>query len=210
MIKILLVDDHQLFLDGIGSIFENNKEIVVSGVVNSGQAALDFLEQSSVDVVVLDINMPPGMNGIETMKEIKVKFPAIKVLILSMHKEGKYIRELFNMGAHGYILKDKSKEELEHAIYKVREGGPYYNLELLSIMQNVPELPENPLDQLSSREKEVLTLIGMGLTSKDVGKELFIHPTTVDTHRRNLLQKLDVSNDKYLVRIAIKYGLVEL
>lgn len=209
MINVLLADDHHMFIDGMKAMLEKEKDIKVVGDASNGDEVLSFLEKNLVDVVVLDIEMPET-NGIETAKIIRKEYPKVKVLILSMYNKKTFILELMKAGAAGYILKDKSKEELIGAIYNVYKGQPHFGLEILSQI-TLPEPSETNAEvQLSEREIEVLCLIAEGMTTKEVSKKLFISEATVNTHRRNLLQKIEVPNDKFLVRYAIKHKLVDL
>ena len=158
-------------------------------------------------MVVLDIRMPE-LNGIETTKIIKKEYPNTKVLILTMYNQKDFIMQLMRVGASGYILKNKSSEELLMAIHNIHKGHSHYGLEILNTATSISNTTEEV--NLTKREEEVLILIAEGQTTKEISAKLNIAEPTVNTHRRNLLQKLEVPNDKYLVRYAIKHGLVSL
>lgn len=213
MIKILLVDDHKMFIDGLRAFLEKDEKIDIVGEALSGEATMVFLEKNPVDVVVLDIEMK-GINGVETTALIKKKFPKTRVLILSMHKKKRFIVGLFKAGASGYVLKNKSKEELLGAIYNVYEGRPHFGLEVLKVASSIDE-PQSQYDyepevKLTERETEVLILVAKGFTTQAISDQLFISKLTVNTHRRNLLQKLDLPNAQHLVIYAIKNGLISI
>lgn len=209
MIKVLLADDHRLMRDGIKSILLQEKEIEILGEASNGIEVLRFLERTPVDVAVIDIEMP-GMDGIETTKIIRKEHPKTKVLILSMYKRKSFILQLMKAGAAGYILKEKSQQELISAIHNVYRGNSHYGIEVLNQVTKLDRENSEPDVQLSNRELEVLCLIAEGMTTKEISVELNRSEATVNTHRRNLLHKLEVPNDKHLVRYAIKHKLVKL
>ncbi|MEM9823932.1 MAG: response regulator transcription factor [Bacteroidota bacterium] len=214
MIKLLVADDHQIVIDGIYSILENENEVEIEVVAtaHSGLEVLEILKKQNVDVAILDINMP-GKNGLETTQLIKEKHPKIKILILTMYKEEEKVLELFEAGADGYILKDRGKEDLVHAIRKVQKGDVYFGEEVSKILVNAlsherkaAQKPSDP--KLTKRETEIIKLLADGLTTAEIAEQLFISPTTVETHRRNLLSKLELKNTPLLVRYAVQKGIV--
>jgi two-component system response regulator NreC len=211
LIKVLLVDDHQIIIDGLKSLLQNNDDIIVAGEANNGRETLRILGILKVDVVLMDIDMPV-MNGIDALKEIKRTLPAIKVIILSMHQEAGMIKSLMAIGADGYILKSTSQDELIGAIRKVAGGQPYFSAEvtlsLLNNTQNNPSSSKQPTEMLTDREEEILKLIAEGFSNKEIGNKLFISHRTVDTHRTNLMKKLNANNIAGLISYAIKNGLV--
>ncbi len=208
-IKVLLVDDHQLIIDGLKSLLKNTDEIVVTGEANNGREALRLLDILNIDLVLMDIDMPV-MNGIDALKEIKKVKPGIKVIILSMHDESGMIKNLLAIGADGYLLKSASQEELISAIKKVSDGNKYFSTEVtLSLLNGSRENLQTSKQQveiLTSREEEILKLIAQGFSNKEIGVKLFISHRTVDTHRTNLMKKLNTSNIAGLISYAIKSG----
>lgn len=210
MINVFLSDDHKLFLDGLKAILEMDSDINIIGEALDGEALIAKLEDSSkkIDVLVLDIEMPK-LNGVNAAKEIVEKFPDIKILIISMYNKKNYIVNLMKIGVSGYILKNKSKENLLNAIRQIHSGNPYFGLEVLTAASSKRNASE-PTEPLTKREIEVLCKIGEGYTTNQIAKQLGIGQTTVITYRRNLLLKLDKPNDKHLVRYAIKMGYIEL
>lgn len=210
-IKILLVDDHQIILDGIKSLLKQNEEFLIAGEANNGRDALRFIQQIDVDVVLMDIDMPV-MNGIDALKEISKNHPKIKVIILSMHQEAGMIKSLMNIGAQGYLLKSCSQDELVNAIRKVSSGHSYFSTEVTHSLLNSNlgnQQVASPVNEmLTDRETEIIKLIAEGFSNKEIGSKLFISHRTVDTHRTNLMKKLNVGNIAGLISYAIKNGIV--
>jgi len=153
----------------------------------------------------------PEMDGIEATKQIKTHFPEVKIVILTMHDEQSLVKKLLEIGADGYILKNSSKTELEMAIRQIQSGKKHFSSEVTMILleEESPAEVNAQLKQLTEREIEILKLISEGLSNKEIGDQLFISHRTVDTHRTNLMKKLDVHNVAGLIRFAIKNGLVE-
>ncbi len=209
MIKILLADDHQMFIDGMKSFLKTEPNIEVVGQALNGEDILQELQRMAVDVIIMDVRMP-NMDGIEATRRIKQLYPDVKVLVLSMFNEKSYISQLMELGASGYILKEKSYEELVMAINNVYAGKPHFGLEVLTTATTVsPEDTEHDIS-LTKREIEVLIKIAEGHTSEEIARLLIVQKTTIDTHRRNLLDKLGLKRSTQLVRYAIKKGYVNL
>lgn len=209
-IKVLLVDDHQLIIDGLKSLLKNTDEIVVVAEANNGREALRILDMLEIDVVLMDIDMPV-MNGIDTLKEMQKLNSRFKVIILSMHQEAGMIKSLMSIGAHGYLLKSCAQDELISAIRKVAAGQQFFSPEVtLSLLNPTPNNPlnTNQPELLTDRETEILKLIAEGFSNKEIGSKLFISHRTVDTHRTNLMKKLNSSNIAGLISYAIKNGIV--
>jgi two-component system response regulator NreC len=207
--NILLTDDHQIIIDGLKSLLKNSDEINVLAEANNGREALRILGILSVDVVLLDIDMPV-MNGIDALKEIRKHYRDVKVIILSMHNEAGMIKSLIELGANGYLLKSCTQDELIGAITNVAAGHSYFSTDVTLALLN-PATTSNPdkkNEWLTERETEILKLIAAGFSNKEIGDRLFISHRTVDTHRTNLMKKLDVSNIAGLISYAIKNGIV--
>jgi len=211
MIKILLADDHSMFLDGLKSILKAEKDIKVIGIAVNGEEAVSFIEQNEVDVAVLDINMP-SVSGIEAARIISAN-STTKILILSMHDDYEFIDEVIDAGCQGYILKNKGHEELINAIHRVHNGKPYFSKRITQKILEERMAPKKrvvePLVKLTKREIEVLKLIAQEYTSPEIADKLFIVEATVNTHRRNLISKLGVRNSLGLVRYALKNNLID-
>jgi len=209
-IKVLLVDDHIIIRDGIRFMLRKEPDISIVAEANNGVEAIDYLENNTnnIDVVLLDINMPE-LNGIDAAEIITKRFKNIKILALTMHAEESYIVSMLKAGSLGYILKESSKEDLVVAIKTIALGNKYYSNEVSVTMINSLMKEDKPKKiEISKREEEVLKLIVDGLTSVEIATELNISNRTVETHRRNILHKLDVRNTAELVRYAIEHDLI--
>ncbi|HPE56601.1 MAG TPA: response regulator transcription factor [Bacteroidales bacterium] len=209
MIHILIVDDHQVVLDGLKSMLDKSGDITVAGQALSGPDALEFLKSNPVDVALIDINLP-GMDGIELCKKIIADHPDIKVLALTTFNEVSFIKNMMKSGASGYLLKNTGADELITAIKTVSTGEQYLSPEVQqklvssSIGQDTPSF----IPKLTRREKEVLKLITEELTTREIAEKLFISEATVETHRLHLLNKLAARNTAGLVKTAIQKGLI--
>lgn len=209
MIRIIIADDHQMFIDGLKLIIRSFKNIEVVGEAVNGNDVLALLENTPADIAMLDINMP-GKDGIETAKEIHKKFPGVKVLIVSMHKQKEFITRLVSAGVSGYILKNTGAKELHDAIRVIHAGGEYFGeeitAEILHSMRNRDTLPDTP--QFSKRELDVLKLLNEELTTQEIADKLFISFHTVESHRKNMLMKAGVKNTAGLIRYGMNVGLI--
>ncbi|MCY2685947.1 response regulator [Salinimicrobium sp. TH3] len=214
-IKIILADDHQMFLDGLSSLLSQLKEVQVLAAVKSGNEVLEKLKELSPDLVIVDLNMPV-LNGIETTKAIKSKYPQIRILGLTMENDLDSVTAMLEAGASGYILKNTGKAELEMAIMQVMKGDPYLSQSISTqlaqnLLQNFQQRKEqeNELDVLTERELEILKLIAYENSNTDIADVLFISPKTVETHRKNLMRKIGVKNSLGVYKFALKHKLVE-
>lgn len=205
MIKVLIADDHRLFIDGLKAMLKGTPEIEVVGEAMNGQEVLDFCATNAVDIVIMDISMPV-MDGIDATKQLVKAYPQLKILCLSMHNDRNFISDMLKTGAQGYILKNTGKEELIEALNSLQAGENYLGEEvrktLLNSFMKQDKMP--PTEKLSEREKEVLECIAGGLTTQEIADQLFISKNTVETHRKNLLYKLQAKNTAELVNNAFK------
>lgn len=213
-IRILLVDDHALVREGIRNSLANLEHIEVAGEARDGREALNFLKNNCLDLVIMDISMP-GMGGVEATQLIVEKYPEVNVLILSMHNEESRIREALQAGALGYILKNTSMKELLQAIETVAEGETYFTPEVSrkimnQLVKGKDGYEKNQMVRLTKRETEILKLISEEFTNQEIADKLFISHRTVDTHRRNLIQKLHAKNTAGLVRYAIRHKIAQV
>jgi DNA-binding NarL/FixJ family response regulator len=205
-INILIVDDHQLVIDGLKSMLQINKQFVVKNQALNGVQALEILDSQQDDYhfLLTDVSMPL-MSGIELCKIVKERFPHIKVLVLSMHNNISIIKDALNAEADGYILKNTGQEELIQAIERILENGTYFSQEILPIIIKLygKEKKSDSRHSLSEREREVLSLIIKEYTSKEIAEQLFISKQTVDTHRINIMQKTGCKTLVGLIKYAI-------
>lgn len=209
MIKIAIADDHDLVREGLESLLKDTEDINPVILAKNGRELLDLMNEGSVHVVLLDIDMPE-LNGVETTRELKRIFPDVRILILTMHDEKHFIQQLIGEGAHGYLLKNSSRDELTTAIRLVYSGKNSFSGEVtMKLAASVDSEVSTELSELTSREMEILTQIAKGKSNKEIGEELFISHRTVDTHRTNLMKKLDVNNIAGLIRIAYRNKLIE-
>ncbi|MGK0365785.1 MAG: DNA-binding NarL/FixJ family response regulator [Saprospiraceae bacterium] len=211
-IRILLADDHQILLDGLKSMLEEETDFVIVDTALNGVEALQKLEKQPVDVLLLDLQMP-RMDGIETTVIAKKRFPELKILILTTNDEGSIITEILKKGATGYLLKNTSKQELIRGIRLAHAGKTVLNNQVTTKMvENIRQQAELPkkskLPKITRREQEVLELIAQEFTAQEIADQLFVSLNTIITHRRNLLVKLDVKNSVGLVRKAMENGII--
>ncbi|EGG92975.1 DNA-binding response regulator [gamma proteobacterium IMCC1989] len=204
MIKIILVDDHPLFREGIASRLNMHEGIDVVAEAENGKQLLEKLERCTPDVVMMDISMPE-INGMDALEIVKEKFPGVRVIMLSMHDDKEYIVSVIRSGAEGYLLKDISGEEMIAAIHKVHSGGKYFSGEVAEIL--VQENTADKGDILTTREQLILRLISHGNNDKSIASQLDISARTVETHKRNIKQKLLIDTTSGLVRYAIEHRL---
>ncbi|NNE27938.1 MAG: response regulator transcription factor [Saprospiraceae bacterium] len=206
MIKVLIADDHQILTDGLAALLANDPEVEVVAKCSNGEQVMHRLAENSIDILILDINMP-RLNGIQVMEQISKKGIESKVIVLSMYQQPSYINKMINLGAKGYILKDDSSKQIIGAIKTVHSGNMYLSSEIRSILNSQKEL-KNQIPAITSREKEVLKLIAEGLTTKEISKKLFISVNTVQTHRKHLIEKFSVNNSSAMLSLAKDLGIL--
>ncbi len=216
-IKILLADDHQLILDGINLLLKDAPDIDIVDEANHGDEVLDVLNRRKIDVILMDINMPVK-DGITTTREVKQLYPDVKVLALTMVKEGPIITKMLDAGASGYILKNTSKDELISAIRKVANGSKYFSSDVSEEMMNNFAATKEKMkvanatiqkDHLTAREIEIIKLIVEGYSNAEIAEKLIRSPRTIDTHRTNIMKKINVHNIAGLIKYAMANGLIE-
>ncbi|MBI1343676.1 MAG: response regulator [Terrimonas sp.] len=202
--KVFIVDDHYMVIEGIRSLLQDEKSVEWTGHAMNAESCLAFLKQQQPDVILMDISLP-GKSGIELCKEIKEKYPSVFVIGLSTFNQQSFISKMMDSGASGYILKNATAAEIMEALETVMKGKVYLSHEAADSLKNRAGMA---VPVLTRREKEILALIAEGLTNNEIAQRLFVSPTTVDTHRKNLLLKLDAKNTAALVRIAMEHGLI--
>lgn len=209
-VRIIIVDDHQMFIDGVKSILKNEPNIHFVAEANSGEDAWQIIQQQpGLDLLITDIFMP-GMTGTELTRLVKENFPDIKVLVLSMYNDREIINQIIATDAEGYILKNTGKAELLDAIDKLTTGSTYYSDEIIDIMMDTTTQAVKPVEKdiLSKRELEILNLVCAEYSTVQIASELYISPRTVDTHRKNILRKTGAKTIVGLIRFAIENQLV--
>lgn len=209
MIKIIIADDHQMFLEGLVALFTETEDIKIIGTAVDGDGALQLLATEEIDIVISDISMP-GIDGIELNSRIKKKYPNVKTLILSTFSEPEKIKKLVNNKVNGYLLKNAEKSELLNAIYTIHKGENYFSEEVKDKYTNSffsTEKNTSVTPVLSRREKEILKHIAEEYTTPEIADKLCISQNTVNTHRKNLISKLGVKSVAGLVKYAMNNGL---
>ena len=202
MIEIVIADDHKMFCAGIKSILEDVNDIEIIKSVPNGKLLLEYLQNNTADVILLDINMPE-INGIDASKYILKHYQKTKIIILSMYKQPLVVGELLKIGVQGYILKDTEKGELLKAIRAVSKGIRYYDNRIKDIIMDsyITEIKSGSIN-LTPREQQILALICEGKTTQQIAKKLFISTSTVETHRKNILSKTGTNNALSLAKFA--------
>lgn len=215
MIRLLIVDDHPLVLDGITACLEEEENIEVIGQASNGQEAVEKAHALRPDVVLMDISMPV-MTGLEATVLLTEQLPDCRVLILSMHDETEYIVKIMQAGAAGYVLKDVAPRELLYAIETVHSNNTYFSSKASQMLLKTvthPQEPQTPITEqpskspLTAREKTILTEIAMGKGNKEIASLLNISIRTVETHRQNIKGKLDIHTTAGLTKYALRHGL---
>ena len=211
-IRVLLADDHALVRQGIRSLLEKLDDIEVRGDVSDGREALQLSKTTQPDIVFMDITMP-GLNGLEAVARIKKDCPTTRVIMLSMHAGEEYFQQALESGAAGYLLKDADRMELELAIRTVIRGEIYLTPTVakyaVDAYRQRKEGDQGPLVCLSSRQKEILQLIAEGYANKEIAQRLDLSPRTVETHRAELMERLNIRDVPGLVKFAIHTGLIK-
>ncbi len=209
--QIMVVDDHQMFLDGLKTMLSKEQNLNVAAEANNVKEALEILAKTKVDLVITDINMPVT-SGTELTKQIKREYPHIKVLVLTMYNDREIIHEIIMTEAEGFILKNSNKRELLNAINRIIDNGTYYSNEVISIMTEnyvSKEKIKDRTQELSGREKEIISMICQELTSAEIAEKLYLSPLTVETHRRNILRKTNSRTIVGLIKFAIENKITE-
>lgn len=217
-IKILVVDDHSLVRDGIIAMLESCSDFEVIGEACDGEEAINKAYLMIPDIILMDIILP-GMNGVEAARIIKNKMKEIKILFLSMEVSEDYLNEIIKFGAEGYVLKDIRKSELANAVRMAVTGNPYFSKGISDLVfkryremnsGDAPAKKEAASDKLTEREVEILKLLSQGLSKKEIADQLFISTRTIDAHRSNIMEKLDLKSTVEMVKYAIREQIIQL
>lgn len=214
MIRIIIADDHRIFVDGLSGLLERNPGYCVVGRATDGLEAVALAERLKPDVAILDITMP-GLNGIEAARKILEALPGTRILALSMHANGAFIAEALKCGVLGYLLKDSAFEELDAAIRSVSQGHAYLSSSISDIVvqdyiRHLERHDASVFSVLSPREREVLQMLSEGLVTKQISVRLRVSVKTVETYRKNIMDKLNIHSIAELTKYAIREGITSL
>lgn len=204
-IKVFIVDDHYMVVEGIHSLLQHENSIEWVGHASNASSCISFLQNNTTDVILMDINLP-DKSGIDLCKDVKKMNPGVQVLALSTFNQQSFIEKMLESGASGYLLKNATQEELMEGIKTVVKGKQYLSFDAATALRQAPENSHVPV--ITRREKEVLGLIANGMTNGEIAQQLFISIATVDTHRKNLLAKFDVKNTALLIKMAVQMQLI--
>lgn len=206
-VSVYIVDDHQMLIDGIKALLDNEEDFTIIGESLRCTDALENLKKQKADVLITDINMPE-MNGIQFAHAIRRTNPDQKILALSMFGEKATITDMIDAGVRGYILKNTGKQELITALNKVASGETYFSIEVSEEINRVDEAIDKRYI-LTAREREIVKYVAQGLSHTEIGEKIFISPRTVDTHRTNIMRKLEVHSIAELIKLAIQLKLID-
>jgi two-component system response regulator NreC len=212
-IRVFLVDDHTVVRQGLRRILESDEEIEIIGEAGDGRSAVDLVQRMRPHVVVMDVALPE-LNGIEATRQIMKRIEGVRVLVLSMHGDDVYVRQALKAGARGYLLKDSEDLDLIKAVKAVRAGGSFFSPPVSRVVPSgylgdkADGETDDTVSRLTDREREVLQLIAEGKTNKEVAHSLAVSINTVETHRKHIMEKLDLHNTAELVRFAIRKKIV--
>lgn len=205
-IKVFIVDDHYMVIEGIRSLLQYEKNVEWTGHAMNAASCLAFLRQQQPDIILMDINLP-DKSGIDLCKEVKEAYPRIFIIGLSTFNQQSFIQKIMDNGASGYVLKNATQQELMEAIEMVVKGKTYLSDE---VSRSLRKNEDDSTPVLTRREKEVLVLIAEGMTNNEIAEKIFISASTVDTHRKNLLAKMPARNTAELVKLAFQYKFIKL
>ncbi len=207
MIKIVVIDDHPIVMDGLRNVFANHPDISVEGYYRDGQSGFAALAHTEARVILLDINLP-DTNGISLCHQIKSTYPHMDIVALSLHNERPVIKSMLKNGAKAYVLKNAPGQEIIDAIHAVYHGRNYYCTATKLALANAEASHLETVPLITRREREVLRLIGEGMTSQEVADKLFISTHTVESHRKKLMEKFEVKNIISVIKLASEYGML--
>lgn len=207
MIKIMLVDDHDLVRTGVRRLLEDNADLDIVGEACSGEEAITLAKELNPDVVLMDLNMP-GIGGMEATKKLKHLIPQVRIIIVTMVEDTMFPQRLLKAGASGYLTKGAKTEEIMRAIRDVMVNKRYISPELALKMATNVDDDKSPFDELSERELQVLMMLLEGQRVSEISNKLFLSPKTISTYRARLHEKLDVKTDIELTRLAIEHGII--
>ena len=206
-IKIVLVDDHRIVLDGLVSLLESDPDFEISAALGSGEEVLGFIKKDPPDILLTDYSLP-GISGLELTRVIKREYPKIKVVALSMHDEAHLVKGILKEGVDGYLLKNIQQFELKNALKQIILGMPYVSPEITKLLMHDLNQPAEETALLTERERDVLKLIAKEFSNKQIAEKLFISERTVETHRKNIFRKTNTTSLVGLIKYAFANNLV--
>ena len=214
VVRVLLVDDHEIMREGVGALLRKCEDIEVVGHAADGRSALTLVDSTNPDVVIMDIGMP-NLNGIEATRHITARHPDLQILALSTYSDGPTVVKMFKAGARGYMLKESAFSELKDGLMTIYEGQTFMCSRISKVIfADYVNMITNPnwmnTDLLSSRESEILQLVAEGHTSKEIAQMLSLSPKTVDSHREHIMEKLGIRNIAGLTKYALRERLTSL
>jgi two-component system, NarL family, nitrate/nitrite response regulator NarL len=206
-IKVVLVDDHHIVLDGLESLLQQEPEFQVLASLRSGEEVLDLLKTQQPQILLTDFSLP-GISGIDFVRHVRRLYPQIKIIVLSMHDEAHIIKSVLKEGVEGYLLKNIQHSELKSAIRHVAQGLPYVSPEVTRLLMDEMNKPKDEPELLTERELDVLRLIAKEFSNKEIADKLFISERTVETHRKNIFRKTKTSSLVGLIKFAYEHKMV--
>ncbi|MBX7056921.1 MAG: response regulator transcription factor [Leptospirales bacterium] len=210
-IRVLLADDHEIVRQGLRQMLARDESVEVVGEASDGDSTLNELQRSPCDILILDLSMP-GINGFELIRQLAAAQPALRIVVLTMHREAKYVRQATGFAnVFGYILKDEAFDQLQRAVHKVAAGNRMISSQVHElIFEDYRSMQESALvlETLTRREREILDMVLRGKMNKEIANDLFISVRTVESHRAKIMEKLRVRNVAELMRFAAEHGLV--
>lgn len=213
MTRIVIAEDHQIVREGVTSLLEGASNYTVVGQAGDGREALEVVDREEPDLLVVDLSMPE-LNGLEVIRRVHRRFPKMGIVVLSIHNEAGYVARALQAGARGYLVKEDTTVHLVEAVERIVEGGQFFSPDVRPRVEKIKaegrDVTTDPIDDLTDREREILQLVAEGCTSKEIADRLYISPRTVDTHRANVMDKLDLDGITELIRYAIRKGVISL
>ncbi|RPE12596.1 DNA-binding response regulator [Chitinophaga lutea] len=207
MIKVLLIDDHPIVMEGLKNLLSQQEDFTVAGCCSTGKEGLQAIETLAPDVVLLDINLP-DVSGIDICRQVRKHDKDVRIIALSVHNERPVIKNILGSGANGYVLKNSVGEEIITAINAALNGETYLCHAARNIVSTIQEGELTEIPKITRREKEIMLLVSKGLTTAQIAEQLFISFHTVESHRKNLIEKFDVSTMTAVIKLATQYGLL--
>ena len=212
--RVLIVDDHKIMREGLRSLLEKQPDMEVVAEAENAQTALKLVEELKPDLVIIDVVMP-ALNGIEATRRILTKVPSVKVIALSMYSDKRFVMEMLRAGASGYLLKDCAFEELDGAIRAVTQGRTYITPRIVDIIvkdyfSQVEKPSSSALSSLTSRQYEVLQLLAEGRTTREIAQQMSLSVKTIESHRQQIISKLNIRSIAGLTKYAIREGLISM